>query len=138
MDELRRILGGTNPRYIDETKKRWENFCANAQFYGVWKKVLKPPIPLNMRGGMLQFFSKSEPCKTTVILQLPICVYGTSDTQVLIYPLMPLPVDFTIAFLTGLPSLFPSPTLPPKRLGNPSEALLHVLQVRLLCISVTI
>ncbi|KAI4892098.1 hypothetical protein NFI96_019151, partial [Prochilodus magdalenae] len=89
MDELRRILGGTNPKYIDETKKKWENFCANVQFYGVWKKVLKPPIPLNMHDA-----------------------------------------DFTIAILTGLPSLFPSPTSPPKRLGNPSEALLHVLQAR--------
>ncbi|KAI4886931.1 hypothetical protein NFI96_030450 [Prochilodus magdalenae] len=94
MDELRRILGGTNPKYIDETKKKWENFCANVQFYGVWKKVLKPPIPLNM------------------------------------HDVMPLPADFTIAILTGLPSLFPSPTSPPKRLGNPSEALLHVLQAR--------
>ncbi|KAI4886745.1 hypothetical protein NFI96_004616, partial [Prochilodus magdalenae] len=89
MDELRRILGGTNPKYIDETKKKWENFCASVQFYGVWKKVLKPPIPLNMHDA-----------------------------------------DFTITILTGLPSLFPSPTSPPKRLGNPSEALLHVLQAR--------
>lgn len=71
MDELRRILGGTNLKYIDETKKRWENFCAHVQFFGVWKKVLKPPIPLNMSEGMLLFYTKSELCKTTVILQLP-------------------------------------------------------------------
>ncbi|KAI4889729.1 hypothetical protein NFI96_033080 [Prochilodus magdalenae] len=63
MDELRRILGGTNPKYIDETKKKWENFCANVQFYGVWKKVLKPPIPLNMHDGMLRFTPNLNPAK---------------------------------------------------------------------------
>ncbi|CAL8342081.1 unnamed protein product [Arctogadus glacialis] len=39
-----------------------------------------------------------------------------------------LPADFTIALLTALPSLFPSPTPPPKRLGGASEALIHVLE----------
>ncbi|KAJ8380854.1 hypothetical protein SKAU_G00016320 [Synaphobranchus kaupii] len=41
-----------------------------------------------------------------------------------------IPVDSTIALLTALPSLFPSPNPPPKRLGNASEALLHILQPR--------
>ncbi|KAJ8269426.1 hypothetical protein COCON_G00120330 [Conger conger] len=36
--------------------------------------------------------------------------------------------DFTIALLKALPSLFPSPTPPPKRLGGASEALIHVLE----------
>ncbi|KAF7656544.1 hypothetical protein LDENG_00039960 [Lucifuga dentata] len=57
------------------------------QFYGVWKKALKPPFPLSLCG-----------------------------------------VDFTIALLKALQSLFPSPTPLPKRLGNASEALLHILQ----------
>ncbi|KAJ8375252.1 hypothetical protein SKAU_G00058320 [Synaphobranchus kaupii] len=89
MDELRRILGGTNGKYIEETKARWEDFCAKVQFYGVWKKALKPPFSLSVRG-----------------------------------------VDSTIALLTALPSLLPSPNPPPKRLGNASEALLHILQVK--------
>ncbi|XP_042560561.1 uncharacterized protein LOC122129896 [Clupea harengus] len=87
IDELGRILGGTNKRYIDETKNRWENFCANVQLYGLWKKVLKKPFPIDTYGA-----------------------------------------EFTIALLQSLPSLFPSPKLPPKRLGNASEALIHVLQ----------
>uniref|UniRef100_A0AAV2J1J5 Uncharacterized protein n=1 Tax=Knipowitschia caucasica TaxID=637954 RepID=A0AAV2J1J5_KNICA len=87
MDELRRILGGTNSRYIEEVKGRWAEFCAKVQFYGVWKKVLKPPFPLDVRS-----------------------------------------VDFTLALFNALPSLFPSPTSPPKKLGNSCEALLHILK----------
>lgn len=55
MDELRRIVGGTNSRYIEEVKGRWAEFCAKVQFYGVWKKVLKPPFPLDVRSGKLLF-----------------------------------------------------------------------------------
>ncbi|XP_069376260.1 uncharacterized protein [Paralichthys olivaceus] len=87
MDELRRIVGGTNSRYIEEVKGRWAEFCAKVQFYGVWKKVLKPPFPLDVRS-----------------------------------------VDFTLALFNALPSLFPSPTSPPKKLGNSCEALLHILK----------
>ncbi|XP_035985581.1 uncharacterized protein LOC118559015 [Fundulus heteroclitus] len=87
MDELRRIVGGTNSRYIEEVKGRWADFCAKVQFYGVWKKALKPPFPLDVRG-----------------------------------------VEFTLAIFNALPSLFPSPTSPPKKLGNSCEALLHVLK----------
>ncbi|XP_056465603.1 uncharacterized protein LOC130404742 [Gadus chalcogrammus] len=87
VDELGRILGGANSKYIDDTKKRWQTFCTNVQLYGLWKKVLKPPIPVDMAGA-----------------------------------------DFTIALLKALPSLFPSPTPPPKRLGGASEALIHVLE----------
>ncbi|KAG2461877.1 NFAC2 factor, partial [Polypterus senegalus] len=65
MDELRRILGGANHKYIKE----------------------------KMRGVLCQ-------------------------------------VGFTIALLTALPSLFASPTPPPKRLRNASEALLYILQPR--------
>ncbi|KAL4000685.1 transcription initiation factor TFIID subunit 6 [Sarotherodon galilaeus] len=37
-------------------------------------------------------------------------------------------VDFTVTLFNALPSLFPSPTTPPKRLGSDSEALLHILK----------
>ncbi|CAM4572024.1 unnamed protein product [Leuciscus chuanchicus] len=87
MDELQRIVGGTNSRYIEEVKGRWADFCAKVQFYGVWKKALKPPFPLDVRG-----------------------------------------VEFTLALFNALPSLFPSPTSPPKKLGNSCEALLHILK----------
>ncbi|CAL8265036.1 unnamed protein product [Gadus morhua 'NCC'] len=40
MDELQRIVGGTNSRYIEEVKGRWADFCAKVQFYDVWKKAL--------------------------------------------------------------------------------------------------
>ncbi|CAI5657242.1 unnamed protein product [Oreochromis niloticus] len=45
----------------------------------------------------------------------------------------PLPLDvrgveFTVTLFNTLPSLFPSPTTPPKRLGSASEALLHILK----------
>lgn len=56
------------------------------QFYGIWKKVLKPPLPLDVHG-----------------------------------------LDFTVTLFNALPSLFPSPTTQPKRLGSASEGLLHIL-----------
>ncbi|XP_076739545.1 uncharacterized protein LOC143412323 [Maylandia zebra] len=87
MDELRRIIGGSNCKYIDQMKGRWAEFCSKVQFYGIWKKVLKPPLPLDVRG-----------------------------------------VDFTVTLFNALPSLFPSKTTPPKRLGGASEALLHILK----------
>lgn len=55
MDELRRIVDGTNSRYIEEVKGRWTEFCTRLQFYSVWKKVLKPPFPLDVRSGKLLF-----------------------------------------------------------------------------------
>ncbi|XP_077953517.1 uncharacterized protein LOC120812184 [Gasterosteus aculeatus] len=85
MSELQRILDKDNITYIDEVKKRWEDFCAKVQFYGVSKKVMKPPMNLDA-------------------------------------------VEYAIAVFKALPALFPSPTAPPKKLGNASEALLHVLQ----------
>ncbi|KAL3973270.1 amine sulfotransferase [Sarotherodon galilaeus] len=87
MDELRRIVGGFNCKYIDQMKGRWAEFCSKVQFYGIWKKVLKPPLPLDVHG-----------------------------------------VDFTVTLFNALPSLFPSKTTPPKRLGSASEALLHILK----------
>uniref|UniRef100_A0A3P8RS45 Si:ch211-208g1.1 n=1 Tax=Amphiprion percula TaxID=161767 RepID=A0A3P8RS45_AMPPE len=50
LDELRRIIQPSNSRYISEMKERWENFYSKVQFYGVMKKVMKPPNTLN--GGM--------------------------------------------------------------------------------------
>ena len=118
MDELRRIIDGTNCKYIEEMKGRWADFCAKVQFYGVWKKALKPPFPLDVRGGKLQFHIPNillcQPCSNHSIKCHFLCSI----------------VDFTIALFNALPSLFPSPSPPPKRLGNASDALLHVLKVR--------
>ncbi len=55
MDELGRILDKGNPRFIPKLKACWESFCSKAQFYGVYKKVLKPPMTLD--GGKLPAFT---------------------------------------------------------------------------------
>ncbi|XP_028435567.1 uncharacterized protein LOC114556733 [Perca flavescens] len=44
MNELRRILDQENSHYIPELKNRWETFYEKAQFYGVFKKVMRPPL----------------------------------------------------------------------------------------------
>ncbi|KAL2077833.1 hypothetical protein ACEWY4_027337 [Coilia grayii] len=44
MDELRRILDRDNAQYINEVKERWTEFCQKVQFYGVFKKIRKPPV----------------------------------------------------------------------------------------------
>ncbi|XP_036066727.1 uncharacterized protein LOC112142308 isoform X1 [Oryzias melastigma] len=90
MDELHRILNLGNPHFISELKNRWRIFFEKAQFYGVFKKVLKPPM-------------------------------GDKVNQ-------------TIALMKALPEMFPSPVTPPKKLGHSSEVMLHILEVRCLCI----
>ncbi|KAM7388863.1 hypothetical protein PAMP_022873 [Pampus punctatissimus] len=77
MDELRRILDKDNSEFLSEVKKRWADFCSMVQFYGVWRKGLKPPMSLG-------------------------------------------PGHY--------PHSSPSQSAPPKKMGQASEALLHVLQ----------
>lgn len=112
MDELRRIVGGTNCKYIEETKGRWADFCAKVQFYGVWKKALKPPFPLDLRGGIV-----AVPYTKSIVMAAMFKLFHKRP--------------FFCSLLNAFPSLFPSPTPPPKRLGNASEALLHILKVRI-------
>ncbi|KAJ8358433.1 hypothetical protein AAFF_G00439970 [Aldrovandia affinis] len=54
MDELRRILDRDNCQYIDEVKGRWADFCQKVQFYGVSKKILKPPMGMDKDHTVLQ------------------------------------------------------------------------------------
>ncbi|KAI4796470.1 hypothetical protein KUCAC02_026972 [Chaenocephalus aceratus] len=43
MDELRRVLNQGNSHFLMELKTRWGTFCERAQFYGVFKKLMRPP-----------------------------------------------------------------------------------------------
>lgn len=43
MDELRRVLNQGNSHFLTELKTRWGTFCERAQFYGVFKKLTRPP-----------------------------------------------------------------------------------------------
>lgn len=47
MDELGRILEADNKNFTDQVKARWESFCQNMLFFGVWNKSLKPPRGLD-------------------------------------------------------------------------------------------
>ncbi|XP_076874383.1 uncharacterized protein LOC143524273 isoform X2 [Brachyhypopomus gauderio] len=48
MDELGRILQPSNQNYVTELRKWWKVlFCSKIQFYGVMKKVMKPPMTLD-------------------------------------------------------------------------------------------
>lgn len=47
MEELHRILDKDNGNFIDEVKGRWHDFCQKVQFFGVWKKMLKPPMGMD-------------------------------------------------------------------------------------------
>ncbi|XP_028297375.1 uncharacterized protein LOC114459265 isoform X2 [Gouania willdenowi] len=44
IDELQRILDKGNPFFTMELKKRWLRFFNQAQFYGVFKKIIGPPL----------------------------------------------------------------------------------------------
>ncbi|CAL8258606.1 unnamed protein product [Arctogadus glacialis] len=85
MDELQRILNRGNSHFITEMKTRWGDFYAKAQFYGVFKKVMRSPL-----------LDKAKQ---------------------------------SLTMLKALPDMFPSPVVPPKRLGHASEAMLHVLEI---------
>ncbi|KAI4811628.1 hypothetical protein KUCAC02_014507 [Chaenocephalus aceratus] len=43
MDELRRVFNQGNSHFLTELKTRWGTFCERAQFYGVFKKLMRPP-----------------------------------------------------------------------------------------------
>ncbi|CAI5646438.1 unnamed protein product [Oreochromis niloticus] len=47
MEELHRILDKENANFINELKGRWQDFCQKVQFFGVWKKTLKPPMGMD-------------------------------------------------------------------------------------------
>nr|XP_023649474.1 uncharacterized protein LOC111834427 isoform X1 [Paramormyrops kingsleyae] len=47
MEELHRILDKDNGNFINELKGRWHDFCQKVQFFGVWKKTLKPPMGMD-------------------------------------------------------------------------------------------
>ena len=47
MEELQRILDKDNTNFINELKGRWHDFCQKVQFFGVWKKALKPPMGMD-------------------------------------------------------------------------------------------
>ncbi|CAG5850998.1 unnamed protein product, partial [Menidia menidia] len=71
----------------------------HVQFYGVMKKTMKPPKTLN---GVIYGSTLS-------------CAFSIK------------PVEHVTAVFRALPLLFPSSTMPPKKLGLSSEALFHVL-----------
>ncbi|GAA6091544.1 uncharacterized protein LOC113092607 isoform X2 [Tachysurus ichikawai] len=99
MDELRRIIEPNNCQYISEVKGRWETFYSKVQFYGVMKKVMKPPRTLN--GVHI-------------------------DIDILSWVFF-FVVEHAIAVFTALPLLFPSGSAAPKKLVPISEAFFHVL-----------
>ncbi|KAK7886075.1 hypothetical protein WMY93_025696 [Mugilogobius chulae] len=49
IDELQRILDRDNPFFTMELKKRWLCFFNQAQFYGVFKKIIGPPVQDQVR-----------------------------------------------------------------------------------------
>ncbi|XP_056463623.1 uncharacterized protein LOC130403265 isoform X2 [Gadus chalcogrammus] len=46
LEELRRIVAKDNVHYVKELKERWADYRTKLSFYGVYKKVLKPPMGL--------------------------------------------------------------------------------------------
>lgn len=52
IDELQRILDGGNPFFTIEVKKRWLSFFNQAQFYGVFKKIIGPPVHDQLRNAI--------------------------------------------------------------------------------------
>ncbi|XP_060895062.1 uncharacterized protein LOC132974804 [Labrus mixtus] len=54
MEELQRILERDNGSFIDELKGRWCDFCQKVQFFGVWKKMLKPPMGMDQAKQALE------------------------------------------------------------------------------------
>ncbi|MGH0159891.1 UNVERIFIED_CONTAM: hypothetical protein FKN15_038343, partial [Acipenser sinensis] len=47
LGELCRIVSKDNTAYIKEVKERWDTFQSQAVFYGIMKKVMKPPMTFN-------------------------------------------------------------------------------------------
>ena len=58
-------------------------------------------------------------------------VHALSCIDCHMLPFLSKPVEHSISVFGALPQLFPSSITPPKKLGGSSEALFHVLTVRL-------
>lgn len=134
LHELQRIIEPMNPRYISEMKDLWENFYCKVHFYDVMKKAMKPPKTLD--GGREQYFSLYM---FTLKEHLAWGHDGNFSflTNVNTFTVSWWAVIYTaLCFLSkaavfrALPQLFPSSTIPPKKLGTSSEAFFHVLTVR--------
>lgn len=123
LDELRRIIQPSNLKYISEMKDRWEIFYSKVQFYGVMKKVMKPPKTLDGGNATVSWF--------VYIYALQITLFAMLNGVALSYFSFFKPVEHAAAVFRALPVLFPSSTVPPKKLGICSEAFFHVLKVRL-------
>nr|XP_054590988.1 uncharacterized protein LOC129154791 isoform X1 [Nothobranchius furzeri] len=119
LDELRRIIQPSNLKYISEMKDRWDIFYSKVQFYGVMKKVMKPPKTL---GGGIATVS------CVYIYALQIALFAMLNGVALSYFSFFKPVEHAAAVFRALPMLFPSSTVPPKKLGICSEAFFHVLK----------
>uniref|UniRef100_A0AAV2J4Y4 Uncharacterized protein n=1 Tax=Knipowitschia caucasica TaxID=637954 RepID=A0AAV2J4Y4_KNICA len=52
IDELHRILARGNPFFTMELKKRWLRFFNQAQFYGVFKKFIGPPLQDQVKNAL--------------------------------------------------------------------------------------
>ncbi|KAI9525154.1 hypothetical protein NQZ68_009352 [Dissostichus eleginoides] len=76
-----------NHKYIAEVKKRWDDFVAKVQFYGVSKKAMKPPMTLD---GVNAFNSHCSaildyvaPMVTRSSLAVNTSPWLTEDTRIL-------------------------------------------------------
>ncbi|CAI5657245.1 unnamed protein product [Oreochromis niloticus] len=90
MEELHRILDKDNANFINELEERWHDFCQKVQFFGVWKKMLKPPMGMDKAEQALEilrvlpslFPSTSAPPKrvrnTTALVR---ALLGLADAQ---------------------------------------------------------
>ncbi|KAM7420117.1 hypothetical protein PAMA_014701 [Pampus argenteus] len=91
-------------------------FYSKVQFYGVIRKAMKPPKTLNGGEITIDLFILYNNVSWYVI-------YGTTLSCAFFIK----PVVHVTAVFRALPLLFPSSTMPPKKLGLSSEALFHVL-----------
>lgn len=111
MGELRRILDPHN-KFISQIKLRWEEFCSRVEFYGVSKKAMNPPMTMD-KSKFYHLNTKFSSFKIYVYEGLFLLCSAEAH----------------LALMKALPTLFPTPAHPPKKMGNASEAFLHVLKV---------
>ncbi|KAI4830322.1 hypothetical protein KUCAC02_001961 [Chaenocephalus aceratus] len=85
MGELRRLLDKDNSHSIDEMKERWQDFCQKVQFYGVWKKMLKPPLGMDKEDPNSYLKKRPLPCPVLIVSSSS-CLLAIGDAPIATFP----------------------------------------------------
>ena len=121
MDELRWILDQGNSNFLPELNTQRATFLEGTVFWSVQKGHEASTVGQRLLTNIT--------IENPTVLSINVCLITGCRKTNLFFVLF-LTVKHSVALMKVFPNMFPSPVVPPKKLGHASEALLHILEVR--------